>query len=363
MGEVDGSLWEKIISWENLYEAFLSARRGKRRRTSTLVFSEFLEENLVDIQNRLIWKEWSPGFWREFYVHEPKKRLIQAPPFRDRVVHHALVGVIEPMFEKKFIKDSYACRKEKGTHAAVKRVQFFMRRVSAGSERPYVVKADISKYFPSIPRDRLLLEIEKTIKDKNVLWLCRKIIGAGGCGIPIGSLTSQLFANMYLDRLDHFAKDDCGYRHYVRYMDDWVIICENKQIAQKALWNTVCFVKDLGLEVNHKTGIYPMSHGVDFCGYRIWPGFILPRKRNVSRAKKRILAVAKKLGRGEIGNSHMIAVVASFRGYMKACSGFRKTNSVIYAAREAYKNERVPALYRKAKTGGKTPEIGNERAC
>lgn len=337
MPKTAGGLWDEIVSWDNLYAAFCAARKGKRGRLSTLIFSESLEENIINIQNHLIWKTWRPGAWREFYVYEPKRRLIQAPPFCDRVVHHALVNVIEPLFEKKFIKDSYACRKGKGNHAAVKRVQFFMKKARKNSEKPYVVKADISGYFPSMPRDRLLSEIKKTVKDKNVLDLCLKIIGAEGRGIPIGSLTSQLFANMYLNRLDHFAKDDCGYKYYVRYMDDWVIICDNKAMAQKALLETVGFIKNIGLAINPKTGIYPMSHGIDFCGYRIWPDFILPRKRNTARAKRRLIAIARKLAYRKVGMGHVMGVAASFKGYMRMCSGSKTLNSILGAAREAFR--------------------------
>jgi retron-type reverse transcriptase len=139
MPKTYNNLWEQVVIFENLYEAYLEARKGKRYRDEVLLFGSNLEENLINLQNHLLWKSWRPGRFYSFYVHDPKKRLIQAPPFQDRVVHHALVRVIEPFFERKFIYDSYACRKGKGTHAAVQRLQSFLRRARRNWDRVYVL--------------------------------------------------------------------------------------------------------------------------------------------------------------------------------------------------------------------------------
>jgi len=145
MPKTYNNLWEQVVIFENLYEAYLEARKGKRYRDEVLLFGSNLEENLINLQNHLLWKSWRPGRFRSFYVYDPKKRLICAPPFQDRVVHHALVRVIDPLFERKFIYDSYACRKGKGTHAAVQRLQSFLRKARRNWDRTYVLKADISK--------------------------------------------------------------------------------------------------------------------------------------------------------------------------------------------------------------------------
>lgn len=212
MPKTYNNLWEKIIDFENIFLAFKEARKGKRYKNEVLEFSNDLESNLISIQNELIWDKWKPGRWREFFVYDPKKRLIQAPPFKDRVVHHALVRIIEPLFERKFIYDSYACRAGKGTHKAMKRCVKFLRIIKRNHGKVYVLKADISKYFPSINRYILKQIIQRTIRCKKTLKLIEKIINIDNepKGIPIGALTSQLFANIYLDRLDHFVKDFLG---------------------------------------------------------------------------------------------------------------------------------------------------------
>jgi len=328
-----GNLWPQVIAWENLHGAYLEARRGKRYKPEVLCFTERLEENLTNIQNHLCWKSWRPGRWREFTVYEPKARFIQAPPFKDRVVHHALVRVIEPLFERKFIFDSYACRVGKGTHAAVLRTQQFMRKAKAKWGQVYVLKGDISKYFPSIRHEHLLGILKRTIRDRDVLWLCETIIqncGEKGRGIPVGALTSQLFANVYLDQLDHLIKDDLGIKHYIRYMDDWVVLAPDK----KYLWETLYCVEDfissrLGLVLNPKTQVFPASHGIDFCGYRIWPTHLLPRKRNVKKAKRRFKWMAKAYAQGRITLGYIGPRVASFLGYMKYCSAYKTAREVL----------------------------------
>ena len=293
MPKTSNNLWCQIICFENLFEAYKEARKGKRYRNDVLNFSYNLEECLINIQNHLLWKTWRPGKFRSFYVYDPKKRLIQAPPFEDRVVHHALVRVIEPLFERKFIYDSYACRKGKGIHAATLRVQGFLRRAKRNwGERVYVLKADISKYFPSINHNKLIQIIGRTIKDKNALWLCERIIKNCGYevkGIPVGALTSQLFANIYLDQLDHYLKDDLGVKYYLRYMDDFVILGRAKSELRALLYRIEEFlVYELLLCLNPKTSISPAKRGVDFAGYRTWATHILPRKRNIKKPGKNL---------------------------------------------------------------------------
>lgn len=327
------NLWTKIISWENIYNAYLEARKGKRYRDEVLKFTNNLEENLINIQNHLYWKTWRPGKWREFIVYEPKARFIQAPQFKDRVVHHALVRNIEPLYEKKFIYDSHACRVGKGTHLAVLRTQKYLKKAYSKWGKIYVLKADIKKYFPSVRHDILTGILKRTIRDKNVLWLCKTIIkkcGNGKRGIPVGALTSQLFANIYLDQLDHFIKDDLGIKYYVRYMDDWVIIEQNKKRLWDILEQAACFLSNkLELALNPKTKIFPVKQGVDFCGYRIWTTHILPRKRNTKRARRRFRKLAKLYSEDKISLIKINQCVMSFLGYMKHCSGYRTTQSVL----------------------------------
>jgi len=325
MPKTYNSLWAYIIDFENIYRAYLCARRCKRYRTEVLKFSSDLESNLIAIQNELIWETWEPGRWREFYIYDPKKRLIQAPPFKDRIVHHALVQVIEPLFERKFIYDSYACRVGKGTHAAMYRVLSFERQAKQNYGHFYILKGDISQYFPSINHKVLKRIIRQTIRDKDTLWLIDRIIdfgGENGRGVPIGALTSQLFANIYLNEFDHFIKDELSVKFYVRYMDDFVIIHTNKDYLKQLL----CKIEDflwsrLVLRLNLKTQIFLYTQGINFCGYRIWPTHILPRKQTMKRAKKRF----KKFSEWRISLDKIKASLMSFLGYIKHCNAYHST--------------------------------------
>jgi len=331
MPKTYNNLWERVVSFENLRLAYLEARKGKRYKDEVLQFSFNLEENLTNLQNHLIWKSWRPGRFRSFYVYDPKKRLICAPPFQDRVVHHALVRVIEPFFERKFIYDSYACRKGKGTHAAVQRLQSFLRKARRNWDRTYVLKADISKYFPSINHARLLYLLSRTIRDKDVLWLCKTILNVHAPkGIPVGALTSQLFANIYLNHLDHHIKDGLGIKYYVRYMDDFIVLGQSKQSLRNLLHEIETFlVCELYLMLNPKTAIFPISRGIDFCGYRTWPTHILPRKRNIRRARQRFKLLRNLWQSKRIALDKIRSSVMSFLGYVKHCSARQTTLSVL----------------------------------
>ena len=243
-----GNLWPRMISFRNLLLASHKAKRGKRFRPSVAEFEFRLEPELLRLQEELRDKTYRPGNYRSFYIYEPKKRLISAAPYRDRIVHHALTGILEPIFEPTFIYDSYACRRGKGTHAAVDRCQQFARQFR------YVLKADIRKFFPSMDHEILKERIARKIKDPGVLWLAALLIDhsnpqepvfdwfAGDDlftpserrrGTPIGNQTSQFFANVYLDPLDHFVKERLGIKGYVRYVDDFLLFSDDRrQLAE-----------------------------------------------------------------------------------------------------------------------------------
>jgi len=248
-------------------------------------------------------------------------------------VQHALVRVMGPLFERKFICDTYACRTGKGTHNAVAKVQQNLKTAGAKWGRVYALKADIRKYFPSVDHGRLLEIMARTIRDRDVLWLCETIIrncGANGRGIPVGALTSQLFANIYLGQLDHFIKDNLGTRFYVRYMDDWIVLGPNKP----QLWETYNLAGDfldskLGLSFNPKTQIFPANRGVDFCGYRIWATHLLPRKRNVKRMKARLKRIKRGYEKGTTSLDEARSAIKSFLGYMRHCDGYDTTRHIL----------------------------------
>lgn len=327
-------LWDAITSFENLVAAYHECRRGKRYTEAALKFSFSVEQKLFELQGELLNMSWSPGRPHEFMVRDPKPRLIQAPPFADRVVHHALVRVIEPLFERRFIKDSYACRKEKGVHASVDRLQAFLRARQPREDQTWALQADISKYFASINHDRLMTTIARMVGDRKALWLCRQIIGGygydEGVGIPVGALTSQLFANVYLDQLDHWAKDQMGVEHYLRYMDDFVILGSDKADLWQFYDGLADFLAtELSLRLNRKTSVFPAARGIDFCGYRVWTTHVLPRKRNVKKARRKFRHLAAQYHRGLMTFEEIRPYVTSFTGYMKHCQSRRTVETML----------------------------------
>lgn len=327
------NLWPQVVDFGSLYAAWRGARCGKRYYDEVLRFYGNLEDNLLDIQRALINGTWFPSPCRVFVIPEPKLRLVQAPTFADRIVHRSLVKVIEPCFERRFIVDSYACRKAKGPLEASKRLRSFIITATENWERPYALKADIKSYFPSIKHGILLRQIARTLGDVSVLDLCEKIVLKNGftdSGLPIGALTSQLFANVYLDKFDHFVKDELGIRFYVRYMDDFIIVGKDRKFLQTILPALESFLNSqLELKLNPKTSIFPISHGIDFSGYRHWTTHTLPRKRNTRRARLDFRRLAREYAEGKIDFEYIRPRVASFCGQMKHCDAYRTTESVL----------------------------------
>jgi len=307
-------LFEKIISFENLLLAAKQAQRGKRMKHDVVKFNFGLEGELLKLQDELKTQVYRPGAYRHFYVRDPKHRLISAAPYRDRVVHHAFCNVVEPLFDKTFISHSYACRIGKGTHKALDRCQRFIRA------NRYVLQCDISKYFPSINHRVLLSIIARKIKDEKVMRLTELIVKsvakndetrderrgtkssfvqaseASGRlspfaqGIPIGNLTSQFFANLYLNELDYFVKFGLREKYYLRYMDDFLIFNKDKKYLYRAKEKISQFLGDsLKLELHPKKSIvFPVNLGVDFCGFRVFKYLRKLRKFNIKLFKTRI---------------------------------------------------------------------------
>ena len=194
-----------------------------------------------------------------------------------------------------------------------------------------MLKADVAKYFPSINHARLLYLLSRTIRDKNVLWLCKTILDVHAPkGIPVGALTSQLFANIYLNHLDHYIKDDLGIKYYIRYMDDFVILGQSKQSLRELLHEIEAFYAcELCLTLNPKTAIFPISRGIDFCGYRTWPTHTLPRRRNIKRAKERFRILKRLWQKRKVSLEKIRASVMSFLGYVSHCMAYKTTISTL----------------------------------
>lgn len=330
-------LYEQIYQFDNLYEAYLKARKNKRYGGEALEFTASLEENLITLQNELIYQSYQTGRYRKFYVYDPKLRLVAALPFRDRVIHHAICNIIEPIFDTTFISDSYACRRGKGTHAGADRVTEYLKSAQRLWPNVFCLKADVRQYFPSINHGVLKRILRKKIFCRKTLWLLDEIIDSSASpsdlnpsGIPIGNLTSQLFANVYLSELDHFVKEDLGARYYVRYMDDFIILNGNK----RQLWAVLDEIKGflsfyLNLELNGKTGIFPIKQGIDFLGYRIWPTHRLISKSSKKRMKRKMKAFRKKYKEGKVSLDRVNASIQSWLGHCKHADSYSLREAVL----------------------------------
>ena len=329
------NLWEKVVNFDNIYSGYLEARKGRRYKAEIMSIGSRIERIIFQMIFELNTGEWRPQQYYEFECRtEVKRRIINAPTFRDRVFHHALVRIVKPLFEKKFIYDSYACRDGKGTHKAVARLQRFIRRAARQGDHVYILQCDISKYYPSIDHDVLKRQIRRTISDKRLLEAWDRLIdgfnGDTEKGLPIGALTSQLCANIYLDPLDHFAKECIRAKMYLRYMDDFIFVSTNKAELKSILADVKWFIEcHLKLKLNPKTAIFPANHGVDFAGYRTFKSRILPRKRNIKAAKIRFKDLSYKYRHGKAIIEDVRSRVASFLGYTKHCKAHKTAASTL----------------------------------
>lgn len=330
MAKTYNNLFPEIYSFEGLYRAYLRAQACKRYHGDVLRFRQSLEENLIQLQNELIWKTYRTGEYRTFCIYEPKERLVAALPFRDRVLHHSLVAIIESIWERRFLYDSYACRKGKGTHAGADRVQDFLIRAKRKWRQVYCLKGDISKYFPSIDHNILKQLLRKRIACKDTLWLCDEIIDSvkelnNGApkGVPIGNLTSQLFANVYLHELDEFIKHDLRQKYYVRYMDDFVILGENKAYLHSLRIEISNFLEtNLLLKLNSKTQVFNAKHGINFLGYRIWPTHRLLRNESKRRMKRKLKRYSALYAEGKLSINKINASIQGWLGHCMRCNSY-----------------------------------------
>ena len=298
-----GNLWPQIIDFTNLLHAARKAQKGKRFRPNVLDFNYNLEPELQTLQTELASKTYRPGKYRTFEIKEPKPRMISAAPYRDRVVHHALCNVIVPLIEPSFIFDTYANREGKGTHLALKRFTRYAR------SSQYVLQCDIQKYFPSIDHEILKACLRRKIKCPDTLWLIDTIIDGSNeqipaafhfqdddllsplahrRGLPIGNLTSQFFANVYLTGFDHFVKETLGAKKYLRYVDDFALFSNDRDFLVAARQAMEDYLDTLRLKIHPiKSHISRTQHGANFLGFRIFPDRIRVRTENLRRARRR----------------------------------------------------------------------------
>lgn len=295
------TMYNKLISYENLFHAYIQARKHKTKKQYVIDFEKNLNKNLENLAFELTNKTYKPKPLETFIIRDPKTRKISKSDFKDRVVHHALFQIIEPSFEKIFIHDSYANRTNKGTIKALERFEHFKRKISKNNTKNcFVLKADIRHYFDTVNHEILNRIIRKQIKDENIISLINVILEnhntpTKGKGMPLGNLTSQFFANVYLNELDQFVKHKIKAKYYIRYVDDFVIFDTNPTLLQK--YKTIIneFLKEkLDLELHpEKSKVIHIRRGICFLGLRIYSHHKLLKKSNVRKFKHKIQQISK----------------------------------------------------------------------
>lgn len=274
-------LYDSIYDLKNLYSAFYKAYKGKQKKADANIYRDDLADRIQSLRKSLKDETYQLGRYYYFKVYDPKERLICAADFNERVLHHSIINVCGQVFDSHMIYDSYACRKGKGLHRSIRKLAYFSR------DNDYYLKLDIKKYFDSIDHDILYRLIQRKFKDIRLLRLFRAIIDSycieEGKGIPIGNLTSQYFANYYLSFMDHYIKEVLRVKHYVRYMDDFVLLAKDK--SQIRDW--LCSIKEylierLYLQIKPPV-INNIDNGIVYCGFKIYRDRIHLSRRSRDR--------------------------------------------------------------------------------
>ncbi len=334
-----GLLFDKVCEYENLKEAFQKARKGKTLKQYVIDFECDLEVHLRTLRNELLLHSYRPKPLQTFILRDPKTRKISKSDFRDRIIHHAICNIIEPIFEKQFIYDSYANRIGKGTLKAIKRLHGFKRIVSKNNSRIcYVLKADVSRYFETVDHNVLLSLLTKRIYDKEVLWLISIILEnhhttEKGKGMPLGNLTSQFFANVYLDALDQFVKHILKAKHYIRYVDDFVILDENKEILEAHKDKIIDFLNTHLLLQLHatKSKILTLNNGINFLGFRVFFRHTLVRKKNAWKFERKLRRLKKMYAKGRIEREKVIESLEGWLAYVSHADTYKYRRKIVRA--------------------------------
>ena len=316
----------------NLFLAWRKARKGKTKKDYVKEFEKDLIKNLLELHEELKNQTYKPKPLKTFILRDPKTRTISKADFRDRIVHHALCNVIEPIFDKTFIYDNCANRKNKGSLFAIQRFDNYKRKVTNNlTSVAYCLKADIKHYFRGVDRDILLNMIKRKIRDGRVIWLIKRVIERerererqdfdNRKGMPLGNLTSQFFANVYLNELDYFVKHKLRAKYYIRYVDDFVILHKSKKQLQKWKQEMNLFLKQkLKLELHKdKSKIINLSRGIDFVGFRNFYHYKLLRKRNIMNIKNKI----QLFNRGKINSLKFEEIFQGWNAYAKWANSYK----------------------------------------
>lgn len=322
------NLFNEIISLENLFLAWDNFKRGKSSRIDIQAFEMELEENIFALHEKLKNFSYKHGGYSLIRVYDTKPRKIHKAKIIDRLVHQAIFQVVYPIFDKMFIYDSYSCRNDKGTHRAVFRLHDFIRKGTGNyNKKLYFLKFDITKYFNNIDHNILLALVGKEIGCKRSLTLIEEIINSfnsrTGKGIPLGNITSQLFANIYLHELDFLIKHKLKVKYYIRYCDDFIILHRDMQFLVKIYKLVEDYLKEyLRLRLKIKLDIKKVNQGIDFLGYVTFPKYRLIKSRTKNRMFNNINKRKQEYLSGRIDKEKFNSCIQSYLGLIKHCKGY-----------------------------------------
>lgn len=324
--------YHELVTAENLFSAWYTFRKGKQNKRDVMEFERNLEDNIFQLLDELNTKNYKHRGYSTFHVYDPKFRIINKACVRDRVVHHLVHDFLEPIFQPIFIHHSYACQKEKGIHKAVEKLSNTLRQASRNyTRRLWSLKLDIKKFFDSIDHDILLQLFKRKIKDRDTLWFLEKIVQSYdssqglGMGLPIGNLTSQIFANIYLSELDYHTKRILRERFYFRYADDFIFLHPNRAHLERIEADVKNFVTErLRITVHpDKISYRKFTQGIDFVGYVLLPHYRVLRTKTKQRMFKKVMGKVREYNIGTLDESSLGQCNQSYLGLLKHCSGYR----------------------------------------
>lgn len=328
--------YKEMIAIDNIEYCYNKCLKGSTRYTRDAIeFQRDETYNILQLKQELKNKTYKHSGYNEFTVYEPKERLIHAPYFKDKIVQIMLYYHLSEHFNPKFIKTSFGSIHNKGMHRCLYEVQSSLRIAKRNYSDPWILKTDISKFYYSIDRDVMKSRLNRYIYDKDLMWLLCTVIDSANMispkGLPLGNTSSQVLANIYMDKLDKYCKNKLSIKHYIRYMDDIVIICDNKEEAKRML-NKVRFYTEtrLKLKLNtRKTKIFPLEQGVNMVGFKIYPTHILLSDRSKKSMKKKMKKLQEKFLMGHVGKEEVEAICNSWYGHARHSNSYNMVNSWI----------------------------------
>jgi retron-type reverse transcriptase len=334
------NIFNKIVSLENLFSAWDKFKNNKQKKRDVQRFEWQLEENIFQLHRDLKSRSYKHGAYTSFYIRDPKQRHIHKAIVRDRILHHAVFSVLNPIFEPTFISNSFSCRIGKGTHNGIDILDKTLRQISSNGFKPcFALKCDIKKFFETVDHSILSSIIRKRIKDADTMWLLEEIIESFTSqystlferkGLPIGNLTSQLFANIYLNEFDQFIKHKLKVKHYIRYTDDFVIVAENKLYLENLIPPIRSFLSDkLALELHpKKITIRKFHQGIDFLGYIVLPHHRLLRTKTRQRIFRKLKKRIDEYKMGVISEQTLEQSLQSYLGVFSHADTYELSNEL-----------------------------------